>query len=176
MRDSAADDVSEHRFKGLLIAIIILNRHEARTLALLLTLAVGLLAHDTDGLVGRLDSNGLDITDRDTIDHCSLFLLRLLSLHRHLLDSDLFGGKVARAAGVGEALIHALSLAHGLMRRYDVLGGELLSGFIRDPLKLTILHFTRDGRLSVGRHSLLLILDQLLLDWLNRVINSVTAK
>lgn len=155
--DCTANDVGEHRFESLLIAVIVLDGHEALALSLLLTLAVSLLTHDADRLVGRLNSHRLDVTHRYAIDHCSLFLLGVLSLDRHLLGPDLLRGKVASAARVSEALVDALSLAHGLMCRYDVLGVKLLSGLVMDPLKLFVLHLPSNGRLGVGGHGLLLI-------------------
>ena len=159
MSNRAADDISEHGFEGLLIAIIILDGHEARTLTFLLTLAVCLLTHNANGLVGSLDGHRLDITHRDAINHCSLLLLGALPLDRHLLLPDLLGGKVAGAAGVGEALVNALSLAHGLVGRDNVLRGELLGRLVGDSLKLLVLHLPGDGLLSVGGHGLLLVFE-----------------
>ena len=49
MSDGSANDVGEHRFKRLLIAVVVLNGHEARVvLHLFVSLAVGFLTHDTD--------------------------------------------------------------------------------------------------------------------------------
>mmetsp|Transcript_35903 Transcript_35903/g.47233 ORF Transcript_35903/g.47233 Transcript_35903/m.47233 type:complete len:210 (-) Transcript_35903:388-1017(-) len=162
--NGAADDVSEHRLEGLFVAVVVLNGHEARRLALLLALAVGLLAHDTDRLIGRLHSHWLDFTNGDAVNHCSLLLLCSFALDHRFMGLDLFGGEVAGAASVCEAFVHALSFAHGLVRRHDVLGSELLRGLVRDPLQLLVLHLACDGLLGVSGHRLFFIFEQLLLD------------
>ena len=174
--NGAANDVREHRLESLLVTVVILDRHEALALAFLLALAVCLLAHDANGLVSGLDLDRLDVTDWDSINHCSLLLLLSLTLDSDFLSFDLFGGKVSSAARISKAFVDALSLTHRLVSSHDVLRGELLSCLIWDSLQLFVLHLTGDGLLSVGRHRIFLVLQQLLLNRLNRVIQSVTVE
>ena len=133
--DRSADDVSKHRLEGLLIAVIILNGHETCVVqALLVPLAVGFLAHYPDRFVRSLYLNGLDITNWNAIDHCSLLSLFDLAFHHSFLHFDLFGGKMTRGLCVSEALLDALSLAHRLMIADDALGCEFLCNFVRNAL------------------------------------------
>lgn len=168
MSDGPANDVGKHGFKGLLVAVVVLDGHKARVvLHLLVSLAVGLLAHDSDRLVGSLNLNWNDIADRDTINHCSLLGLFLLSFHSGLMHLDLFGGKVAGAARIVEAFFDALSLAHCLVVAHNRLSCELLGYLIGDTLKFFVLHLSSNGLSSVIRYRIVLILKQLLLNGLN---------
>ena len=92
-------------------------------------------------------------------------------MHAHLLDR-----KVTSSASVSEAFIDTLRFSHGLVSADNILGCELLRGFVRNSLKLLILHFACDGLLGILWQRIVLILEQLCLNWLNRVVDSVTDK
>ena len=145
-------------------------------MALLLSLHICFLTHDTNRLICRLDCHWLDLTHRHTINHSSLCALILFSFDGFFMHADLLDREVARPARVRESLIDALGLSHGLVRAHNVLGRELLSRLIWDALELLVLHLARDGLLCVLRQRVILILEQLCLNRLNRIIDSVTAK
>ena len=176
--DSAADDVCKHRFKSLLIAIVILDRqHKARVVvALLLTFDVCFLSHHSDRLVGSLDLNRLDISDRYAVDHGCLGLFGLLPHNGLFFRPDCFCGEVSSPACVGKALVYTLRLAHLLMVAYDVLSRDLLSSLIRDPLQLLVLHLPGDSLTGIFGHGVVLVFQQLLLNRLHFIIDSVTVE
>ena len=140
----------------------------------LLPLDVSLLTHHSDRLVGSLDLDGLDIADRHAVNHCSLRLFGLFAHHGHLFGADRLGGKMPSSARISKAFLDTLSLTHGLMSLHNVLSRELLRGFVGDPLQLLVLHLPRDSLPGVVGHGVILVLEQLLLNRLNRIINSVT--
>lgn len=152
----------------MLIAVVVLDGHEARVvLHLFVSLAVCLLAHDSDRFVGSLYLNWNNIADRNTVDHCSLSGLFLLSFHSRFMHLDLFGGKVPGAARIVEAFLDALSLAHCLMIAHNRLSRELLGRLVGDTLKFLVLHLSSNGLSSVIRHCIVFILKQLLLNGLH---------
>ena len=83
---------------------------------------------------------------------------------------------MTRSLGVSESLVHTLSLAHGGVGCDDVLSRELLGGLIGDSLELLVFHLAGDGLAGVIRHVSVLVLEELLLDLLNVVVDSVTVK
>ena len=143
-------------------------------MALLLPLDVGFLAHHADRFVGSLDLNGLDVTNRNSINHGSHSLFGLLTLDHHFLSSNRLGGEMTSAASVLESFVHTLGLSHGLVGSHDVLSRKLLGGLIGNSLELLILHLPRDSLSGVVRHRIVFISQKLSLDWLDRIINSVT--
>ena len=145
-------------------------------MALLLPLDVGLLAHHPDRLVCSLDLNWLDVTDRHTINHCSLCLFGLLALNLDFLCSNGLSGEVTSSTGVSKAFLDTLGLSHGRVSLHDVLSLELLGGLVRDPLELLVLHLPCDRLSGIVGHGIILVPQKLLLDWLNRIIDSVTAR
>ena len=175
--DGAADNVCQHRFKRLLITVVILDgQHEARiVMALLLALHVCLLAHHPDRLVGSLYLDGFDLADGNAIDHSRLRMLGVLSLNGRLFRLDRFGGKVSSSTCVCEALVDSLSLAHRLMAANYALRCHLLSGLIWNSLQLLVLHLSGDGLTGVLRDRIVLVTQQLLLYWLHFIIDSVTV-
>lgn len=176
--DGAADDVSKHRFKSLLITVVILDgQHKARiVVALLLTLDISFLSHHSNRLVCSLDLDRLDISDGYAVNHSCLSLFSLLPLKGLFFRPYCFCGKVSSPACVGKALIYSLRLAHSLMTAYDVLSCNLLSGFIWNPLQLLVLHLSSDSLTGIFRHGVVLVFQQLLLYRLHFIIDSVTVE
>ena len=145
-------------------------------MALLLTLDIRFLSHHSDRLVGSLDLDRFDFTDRHAIDHGCLGLFGLLSLNSHFFRPDRLCGEVSGSACVGKAFIHSLRLAHSLMVAYDVLSCDLLSGLIWDSLQLLVFHLSSDSLTGIFGHRVVLITEQLLLDRLHFIIDSVTVE
>ena len=145
-------------------------------MALLLTFDICLLTHHSNRLVGSLDLDRFDFTDRHAIDHGCLGLFGLLSLNSHFFRPDRLCGKVSGSAGVSKAFIHTLRFAHSLMVAYDVLSCDLLSGLIWDSLQLLIFHLPGDSLTCIFGHGVVLVAEQLLLDRLHFIIDSVTVE
>lgn len=142
----------------------------------LLPLDIGLLAHHADRLVGSLHLNRLDVSNGNSVNHGSHSLFGLLTLDGICLSFDSLGGEMTSSTSVSESFVHTLGLSHSLVGSHHVLSRKLLSSLIWNSLKLLILHLSRDRLSSVIRHRVIFISQKLILDWFNRIINSVTDK
>merc|ERR1712137_818984 len=68
------NDVCEYALNSLLVALIILNGQDNTLVSALFPLQVCFLPHNSDGLIGGLHCNCLDVSDCYTVDSLNLGL------------------------------------------------------------------------------------------------------
>lgn len=156
-RDDAANDVGEHVLEGELVAVVVCDgRHCTRVLPLL-TLQCSFLTHHTDGFVGRLDLEGLNLANIHSSDKLSSRLPNRHALLFLLLSSQCLGCEISSLFSVHEA-----NLVSDHLSVFNMLVDHTLSSahhgcFVSNTLKFLILQFFSDGVLGVLGHGLVLV-------------------
>ena len=145
-------------------------------MALLLTLDVCFLSHHSYRLIGSLDLDSFNVSDRNAVNHGCLRMFGLFPQNSIFFRLDCLCGEVSSSACICKALIHSLRLAHSLMVAYYVLRCNLLSSLIWNSLQLLVLHLPGDSLTGIFGHRIVLITQQLLLYRFDFIIDSVTVK
>jgi hypothetical protein len=159
--NDSSDDVGEHVFECKFVTVVVVDRGYGVGVFSLFSLEVCLLSHHTDGLVGSLDHDLLNISTQAKVVLTCLKILPCDFLFSLLLSSY---SEVSSAFGVHEphsmagvfALLHVV-VDHALSTAHQ-------GGLVCNSLQFLVLKLFNDRWFSILRHCFKLITLVLFLD------------